>query len=125
MEERMIGKIIVKSFGIEPTILENGSIMKARIYPVVAALLAMSCIGAFAEDAMVKGVVKKIDGAAAKITLTSGPIKSLDMNDDNMTMVYKVQDPALLKQVNVGDKVQFQADSVNGQILVTKLEKAK
>jgi len=125
MEERMIGKIIVKSFGIEPTILENGSIMKARIYPVVAALLAMSCIGAFAEDAMVKGVVKKIDGAAAKITLTSGPIKSLDMNDDNMTMVYKVQDPAMLKQVNVGDKVQFQADSVNGQILVTKLEKAK
>jgi Cu(I)/Ag(I) efflux system periplasmic protein CusF len=99
--------------------------MKARIYPVVAALLAMSCIGAFAEDAMVKGVVKKIDGAAAKITLTSGPIKSLDMNDDNMTMVYKVQDPAMLKQVNVGDKVQFQADSVNGQILVTKLEKAK
>jgi Cu(I)/Ag(I) efflux system protein CusF len=125
MEERMIGKIIVKSFGIEPTILENGSIMKARIYPVVAALLAMSCIGAFAEDAMVKGVVKKIDGAAAKITLTSGPIKSLDMNDDNMTMVYKVQDPALLKQVNVGDKVQFQADSVNGQIVVTKMEKAK
>jgi Cu(I)/Ag(I) efflux system protein CusF len=125
MEERMIGKIIVKSFGIEPTILENGSIMKARIYPVVAALLAMSCIGAFAEDAMVKGVVKKIDGAAAKITLTSGPIKSLDMNDDNMTMVYKVQNPALLKQVNVGDKVQFQADSVNGQIVVTKMEKAK
>jgi Cu/Ag efflux protein CusF len=100
--------------------------MKARVYPVVAAaLLAMSCIGAFAEDAMVKGVVKKIDGAAAKITLTSGPIKSLDMNDDNMTMVYKVQDPALLKQVNVGDKVQFQADSVNGQIMVTKIEKAK
>jgi Cu(I)/Ag(I) efflux system periplasmic protein CusF len=100
--------------------------MKARIYPAfAAALLAMSCIGAFAEDAMVKGVVKKIDGAAAKITLTSGPIKSLDMNDDNMTMVYKVQDPALLKQVNVGDKVQFQADSVNGQIVVTKMEKAK
>jgi Cu(I)/Ag(I) efflux system periplasmic protein CusF len=100
--------------------------MKARIYPAfAAALLAMSCIGAFAEDAMVKGVVKKIDGTAGKITLTSGPIKSLDMNDDNMTMVYRVQDPAMLSQVKVGDKVQFQASSANGQIMVTKIEKAK
>jgi Cu(I)/Ag(I) efflux system protein CusF len=100
--------------------------MKARIYPAfAAALLAMSCIGAFAEDAMVKGVVKKIDGAAGKVTLTSGPIKSLDMNDDNMTMVYRVQDSAMLSQVKVGDKVQFQASSANGQIMVTKIEKAK
>jgi Cu(I)/Ag(I) efflux system periplasmic protein CusF len=100
--------------------------MKARIYPAfAAALLAMSCIGAFAEDAMVKGVVKKIDGAAGKVTLTSGPIKSLDMNDDNMTMVYRVQDFAMLSQVKVGDKVQFQASSANGQIMVTKIEKAK
>ena len=100
--------------------------MKAKIYAsLAAALLAMSCIGAFAQDAMVKGVVKKIDVAAGKITLTSGPIKSLDMDEDNMTMVYRIQDPAALKQVTVGDKVQFEANSINGQIMVTKLQKAK
>jgi Cu/Ag efflux protein CusF len=74
---------------------------------------------------MVKGEVKKIDHAAGKITLTSGPIKSLDMDEDNMTMVFKVQDPAMLKQVKVGDKVQFEAGRVNGQIAVTSLQKSK
>ena len=55
----------------------------------------------------VKGEVKKIDEAAGKITLTSGPLKSLGMDEDNMTMVFRVQDPAMLKSVKVGDKVQF------------------
>jgi Cu(I)/Ag(I) efflux system periplasmic protein CusF len=99
--------------------------MKAKPYPALAAaFLLVASIGAFAQDAMVKGVVKKIDSAAGKITLTSGPIKSLDMDEDNMTMVFHVQDPAMLKQVKVGDKVQFQADDVNGQITVTRLQKA-
>lgn len=100
--------------------------MKARITPALAAaLLAMSGIGAFAQDAMVRGEVKKIDQAAGKITLKHGPIKSLDMDEDGMTMVFRIQDPAMLKQIKVGDKVQFEADSVNGQIMVTKIQKAK
>jgi Cu/Ag efflux protein CusF len=36
-----------------------------------------------------------------------------------------VQDPVMLKQVRVGDKVKFDADRINGQITVTKIEKAK
>ena len=31
----------------------------------------------------------------------------------------------MLKQVKVGGKVQFEADRVNGQITVTRIEKAK
>jgi Cu(I)/Ag(I) efflux system periplasmic protein CusF len=101
--------------------------MKIRLYaPFTATFLLMASFdGTFAADEMVRGEVKKIDAAAGKITLTSGPIKSLDMDEDNMTMVFRVQDPAMLKQVKVGDKVQFVADSVNGQIMVTKLQKAK
>src|ERR1700736_302053 len=97
-----------------------------KLIKLAAATLALSVLaslGASAEDAMVKGVVKKIDAGAGKITLTSGPIKSLDMDQDNMTMVFHVKDPAMLKQVKVGDKVQFVADSVNGQIAVTKIQK--
>jgi Cu/Ag efflux protein CusF len=85
----------------------------------------MSSAAALAQDAMVKGEVKKIDQAAGKITLTSGPIKSLDMDDNNMTMVFRVQDPAMLKQVKVGDKVQFEAQSATAGITITKLRKAK
>ena len=45
--------------------------------------------------------------------------------NEGMTMVFRVQDPAMLKQVKVGDKVNFDADRVNGQITVTKIEKRK
>ena len=45
--------------------------------------------------------------------------------EDGMTMVFRVQDPAMLKQVKAGDKVKFDADRVNGQITVTKIEKSK
>ena len=73
----------------------------------------------------VKGEVKKIDEAANKITLKHGPIKSLDMNDEGMTMVFRVKDPSMLKSVKVGDKVKFDADRVDGKITVTKIQKEK
>jgi len=95
---------------------------------LAAATLALSILAssaASAEDAMVKGVVKKIDAGAAKITLTSGPIKKLDMDEDNMTMVFHVQDLAMLKQVKVGDKVQFDAESATAGITITKLQRAQ
>jgi len=73
---------------------------------------------------MVKGEVKKIDETAGKITLKHGPIKSLDMDDDVMTMTFRVQDPAMLKQVKVGDKVQFEAERSRAGITISKLQKA-
>ena len=73
---------------------------------------------------LVEGQVTKIDESAGKITLRHGPIKKLEM-DEGMTMVFKAQDPAMLKSVKVGDKVKFEADRVNGQITVTKIQKAK
>jgi Cu/Ag efflux protein CusF len=79
---------------------------------------------AFAQTAMVNGEVKKIDESAGKITLKHGPIKSLDM-DEGMTMVFRVQDPAMLKQVKVGDKVQFEAERTASGIAITKMQKSK
>jgi Cu/Ag efflux protein CusF len=77
-----------------------------------------------AQSAMINGQVTKVDESAGKITLKHGPIKKLDM-DEGMTMVFRVQDTAMLKQVKVGDKVKFDADRVNGQLTVTKIEKSK
>jgi Cu/Ag efflux protein CusF len=73
---------------------------------------------------MVDGQVTKVDESAGKITLKHGPIKKLDM-DEPMTMVFRVQDPAMLKRMKPGDKVKFDADRVNGQFTVTKIEKSK
>ena len=77
-----------------------------------------------ARAEMTKGEVRKIDEPAGKITLKHGPIKSLDM-DEGMTMVFRVQDPAMLKQVKVGDKVQFEAERATAGITITKMQKAK
>jgi Cu(I)/Ag(I) efflux system protein CusF len=92
---------------------------------VMAASLLLSASVAFAQASTVKGEVKKIDEAAGKITLKHGPIKSLDMDEDGMTMVFHVQDPAMLKQVKVGDKVQFEAERATAGITITKMQKGK
>jgi Cu(I)/Ag(I) efflux system protein CusF len=67
--------------------------------------------------------VTKVDEAQGKLTINHGPIKNLDM--EAMSMVFKAADPAMLKGLKSGDKVKFDADRVNGQITVTKLQKAK
>ena len=87
--------------------------------------LAFSSASAFAQTSMVKGEVKMIDEAAGKVTLKHGPIKNLDMEDDGMTMVFRVQDPSMLKQVKVGDKVQFEAERATAGITITKMQKGK
>ena len=73
---------------------------------------------------MADGVVVKVDQSAGKITIKHGPIKKLAM-DEGMTMVFRADEPALLKQVKPGDKIKFDAENVNGQFMVTKIEKKK
>ena len=66
----------------------------------------------------------KVDASAGKITLKHGPAKSLGM-DEPMTMVYRVKEPAMLKQVKVGDKVTFEAEEAASGYTVTTMQKAK
>jgi Cu/Ag efflux protein CusF len=100
--------------------------MKLTKLAIAAVSLSLFApLAASAQDAMVKGEVKKVDVAGGKITMTSGPIKNLDMDDDNMTMVFRVRDPAMLKQVKPGDRVQFEAGRVNGQIAITAIQQSK
>jgi Cu/Ag efflux protein CusF len=99
--------------------------MKARSKFFAAALVvglgASSAV--FGQANTVDGSVEKIDQGAGKVTIKHGPIKNLDM--DAMTMVFRVQDPEMLKKVKVGQKIKFEADRVNGQITVTKIQSAK
>ncbi len=72
---------------------------------------------------LVSATVDDVNASAGKITLDHGPIPNLSM--DAMTMVFRAADPALLKGVKKGDKVQFTADRVNGQLTVTKIQKGR
>jgi Cu(I)/Ag(I) efflux system protein CusF len=91
---------------------------------IVAITLAFATQVAFAQSSMVAGQVVKVDQSAKKITIKHGPIPKLDM-DEGMTMVYAAPDPNMLNAVKAGDKVNFEAEQVNGQFTLTKIEKAK
>jgi Cu(I)/Ag(I) efflux system periplasmic protein CusF len=77
-----------------------------------------------AQSPLADGQVVKIDSAAGKITIRHGPLQQFGM-DEGMTMVYRAADPAMLNAVKPGDKIKFAPDRVNGQFMVTKIEKAK
>ena len=87
----------------------------------IAMAAAIFSLPALADGNMVKADVVKIDKAAGKITLKHAPIKNLEM--DAMTMVFRVAEPAMLDKVKEGDKIEFEADRVNGAITITKIGK--
>lgn len=94
-----------------------------KSFLLAAALALVLALPAKAQS-LTDGQVTKVDESAGKITIKHGPIKKLDM-DEGMTMVFRAQDPAMLKSVRAGDKIKFDADKINGQFTVTKIEKAK
>jgi Cu/Ag efflux protein CusF len=100
--------------------------MKKLISTAAIAMLSVAFTGAagLAQDTAVIGEVRKIDESAGKITLKHGPIKSLGM-DEGMTMAFRVKDPAMLKQVAVGDKVKFEVEKVDTGFTVTKIQTTK
>jgi Cu/Ag efflux protein CusF len=105
---------------------EKETTMKKPIHTLAAAMftaIVSLSTAAYAQGDAVQGEVKKIDETAGKITLKHGPIKNLGM-DQGMTMVFRVTDPAMLKQVKVGDKVEFEAEQAASGYTVTKMQKS-
>jgi Cu/Ag efflux protein CusF len=70
-----------------------------------ALMLAALAPNAALAQALIDGTVTKVDAATSKITIRHGPIEKFDGK--------------------AGDKVKFDADNVDGQFIVTKIEKAK
>ena len=95
-----------------------------RILTTLVLTFYMGSAVAFAQSGLIDGEVTKVDPSADKITLKHGPIRKLGM-DQGMTMVFAVRDPAMLKTVKAGDKVKFEADRVNGQLTVTRIQKSR
>jgi Cu(I)/Ag(I) efflux system periplasmic protein CusF len=98
--------------------------MRATPTVILALALSIAAQSAFAQSELIDGQVTKVDQSAGKITIKHGPAKRLGM-EGGMTMVYKAQDPAMLKAVKAGNKIKFDAEQVNGQYTVTKIEIAK
>ncbi len=75
------------------------------------------------QASLTEGEVRKIDKEAGKITLRHGEIRNLNMAA--MTMVLRVQDPAMLDGVQVGDKVSFAAERLNGAVTIVQMQKTQ
>jgi Cu(I)/Ag(I) efflux system protein CusF len=103
---------------------EQEEVMKKAAAALCAFAFFVCSQAAFAQSGLIEGQVVKVDLSTDNITIKHGPIKKLDM-DQPMTMVFHAQDPSLLTGLKAGDKIKFDAESVNGQFTVTKIEKSK
>jgi len=97
--------------------------MKKTLATLALSLLAASAFAQQADLPKVDAEVRKVDAAQNRITLRHGDIPNIDMGA--MTMVFRVKDPALLKDVKAGDKVRITADNVDGALTLLSLEPAK
>jgi Cu/Ag efflux protein CusF len=86
----------------------------------LATLVCAASVLAQETAGLAQGEVRKVDKAAAKITIKHGDIPSLAMPP--MTMVFGVKDTALLDAAKPGDKVRFDAVLEGGKYLVSRIE---
>jgi Cu/Ag efflux protein CusF len=87
----------------------------------VAGLLIPFSISA--ADKLAEGTVKKIDAPTQRVMLAHGRIDSIGMMP--MTMMFKVKEPAMLKQVKEGDKIRFQVEDLGGSYTIVRIEAVK
>lgn len=67
-----------------------------------------------------KGVVKKIDVKANKVTIIHEELKNLDM--PAMTMVFRIGDEAMIEKLTEGAAIEFVIDRVKGKLTVVELK---
>ena len=85
--------------------------------------LALLATAAGAQTPQASGEVTKVDKNNGRITLRHGEIKNLDMPP--MTMTFRVREGKLLEDVVVGERVRFTAEKLDGNYVVTTLNKAE
>ena len=94
--------------------------LKQVLITLFAALAASAALAQTAAP-LTEGEIRKVDKEAGKLTIKHGEIKNLEMPP--MTMVFRASDPKLMESLNAGDQIGFHAEKVDGQFMVTVIEK--
>ncbi|WP_428700508.1 copper-binding protein [Stappia sp.] len=87
---------------------------------LVAALAAFSAAPTALAAEYTKGVVKKVDLHAGKVTVIHQELKNLDM--PAMTMVFRTADGAMLETLKEGAEIEFVAERVAGKLTIIELK---
>ena len=87
-------------------------------------ILALTmALPAWAEAEWVRAKVVKIEAGKSRVTLQQQRIKSLPM--EAMTMPFKVESPALLGPIKLGQRVRFTFVEKEGHLVINALEPLK
>jgi Cu/Ag efflux protein CusF len=70
----------------------------------------------------VDGVVRKVDKAGSKVTVSHGPLPN---GMPAMTMPFRVKEAAWLDRMKAGDKIRFVPEDVDGALTIVRFEPAK
>jgi len=115
--------------------------MKTRIAPALIAFVAAgvslpaaaqtdhskhgkppASAAATAAAPLADGLVKKIDKANQKVTLSHGPLPN---GMPAMTMVFRVKDTGWLDRMKEGKTIRFAAEDINGAMTIVRFEPGK
>jgi Cu/Ag efflux protein CusF len=84
------------------------------------AVVAFYSVTAAAQEATASGEVRRVNLQEGKVTIKHGAISGLEL--PAMTLVY-LADPALLKDIQPGDRVKFTVKREAGQYVLTEISK--
>ncbi len=96
--------------------------LRSIFLPLIMVALSIASPATFAdgEHPMTEGVVKKINTDTGKITIKHGPITNLDMPP--MSMVFGVENKAMLDGLSKGDNVKFYVIDKDGKMIIQEIE---
>lgn len=93
--------------------------MKTKLFTAATIIALAMAVPAMATE-MTNGLVKKIDAKLMKVTIKHEELKNLGM--PAMTMVFAKGEKVDITKLKEGQKVQFIADRVNGQLTVVEVK---
>jgi Cu/Ag efflux protein CusF len=93
--------------------------MKTILKLTSAAILSFGLASGALAVEYTKGVIKKVDAKAKKVTIIHEELKNLEM--PAMTMVFRVKDDAMFEKMKEGLAVEFVANRMDGKLTVTEL----
>ncbi|MEJ8570516.1 copper-binding protein [Microbaculum marinum] len=94
--------------------------MKHLLRLAIPAAIVLASAGFGFATEYTKGVVKKVDADAGKVTVIHEELKNLDM--PAMTMVFRAGDDEILARMQEGQEIEFVADRVNGKLTIIEVK---
>jgi Cu(I)/Ag(I) efflux system protein CusF len=89
---------------------------------LLVTILALSSFSVSADE-WTKGEIRRVDIDTKRVTIKHEEIKNLDMPP--MSMVFYVENAEILKGINPGDQIEFEADQKSSRYFVKQFRKIK